>query len=102
MLDYDCVRDMEQSEVGVRQAVRAFYQNDSYFPRPHFYGHTEDDVRLWEAFKVHFLEASRAILRDCSLAIGWVCQIGEEGRRRAAKDMSCVCQPSYGLRYVIS
>lgn len=54
MLGYDCVREMEQSEEDIRRAVHAFYQNDSYFPRPHFYGHTQDDVDLWGCLRSTF------------------------------------------------
>ncbi|KAH3980713.1 hypothetical protein HBH96_079210 [Parastagonospora nodorum] len=91
MLDYDCVRDMGQSKEGIRRAVHAFYQNDSYFPRPHFYGHTGDDVRLWESFKGYFLEISEAILGDRKLADEWVRLIEEEGRRRAVNNTACEC-----------
>jgi len=91
MLDYDCVRDMQQSDEGVRRAVHAFYQNDSYFPRPHFYGHAQDDVRLWGVFRKCFLEVSEGILGDRGLADVWVRLVEDEGRRRAANDGACVC-----------
>jgi hypothetical protein len=93
MLDYDCVRVMERSEAGVRQAVEAFYQNDAYFPRPHFHGHTDEDGRLWDVFKGCFLDASRMILRGDGggLAEEWVGQVEDEGRRRAGKDGACGC-----------
>jgi hypothetical protein len=90
-LDYDCVRDMEQSTEGIQQAVNAFHRNDSYFPRPHFSGHTEADVRLWERFKMDFLAASNDVLRDVTLAEEWMRQADEEGRRRAANGTPCWC-----------
>lgn len=92
MLDYDCVQYMNQNEEGIQQAVHAFYQNDAYFPRPHFYGHTRENVQLWEIFKKHLLDISNGILDDLSLAQEWVKQVEQEGRRRAAVDSSCVCQ----------
>jgi hypothetical protein len=91
MLDYDCVREMPQSIEVIQQAVTAFYRNDSYFPRPHFSGHTEADVRLWEAFKVDFLATSREFLNDLTLAEDWVKHIEDEGKRRAAIGSPCWC-----------
>jgi hypothetical protein len=91
MLDYDCVREMPQSIEVIQQAVTAFYRNDSYFPRPHFSGHTEVDVRLWEAFKVDFLATSRELLNDLTLAEDWVKHIEDEGKRRAAIGSPCWC-----------
>jgi hypothetical protein len=91
MLDYDCVRDMEQSTEGIQQAVNAFYRNDAYFPRPHFAGHTVADVGLWERFKAEFLAASKDIMDDFTLAEPWVRQAEEEGRRRAAIGAPCWC-----------
>jgi hypothetical protein len=90
MLDYDCVRDTEQSTEGIQQAVNAFYQNDAYFARPHFAGHTVADVGLWERFKAEFLVASKDILDDFTLAEEWV-RRAEEGRRRAAIGTPCWC-----------
>ena len=47
-------------EKGVEQATAAFYRNDPYYPRP---GRDNSvDQALWKEFKIHFLEASEAIL----------------------------------------
>jgi hypothetical protein len=85
MLDYDCVREMSHDQNGVEQAVQAFYRNDPYFPRPHSYGHTESDLRLWKVFKTQFLTASKDILGGfgAGLPEKWVKQVEDEGRRRA-------------------
>ncbi|KAH7088020.1 zinc finger protein-domain-containing protein [Paraphoma chrysanthemicola] len=92
MLDFDCVREMGQDVMGVEQAVTAVYRNDAYFPRPHFYGHTQDDVELWEMFKMHFRAESSRLLggESAGLAEEWVRLVEEEGRRRAGRDCS-VC-----------
>jgi len=91
MLDYDCVRDMPITREGVQQAVKAFYQNDAYFPRPHFFGHIKEDVDLWTMFKAEFLRASSEILnkQDFELAELWVEMVEDEGRRR---NVGCWCR----------
>ncbi|KAF1959950.1 hypothetical protein CC80DRAFT_351600, partial [Byssothecium circinans] len=61
MLDYDCCREMSMDEEGVDQAVRAFYRNDPYYPRPFAYGYTDVDGLLWQTFRTRFLECSRRI-----------------------------------------
>jgi hypothetical protein len=91
MLDYDCVREMPQSIEGIQQAVTVFYRNDSYFPRPHFSGHTEADVRMWETFKAFFLAGSKEILNDLTLAEEWVRLTEDESRRRASIGTPCWC-----------
>ncbi|KAF2828650.1 hypothetical protein CC86DRAFT_392881 [Ophiobolus disseminans] len=94
MLDFDCVRVMSQDREGIQQAVKAFYQNDAYFPRPHFFGHTKEDVALWKLFCTHFVDQTMDILgvEGRWLADEWVRQMEEEGKRRAAKDEECACR----------
>lgn len=114
MLDFDCVRPMSQDIEGLQQAVKAFYQNDSYFLRPHFHGHTDDDMELWARFKGEFLDETIDIFdeqgddsgtdRGCliiELAEEWINEVEVEGKRRAYEDegdFSC----KYGMgKYVV-
>lgn len=60
ILDFDCCKHMPLDEEGVEQAVKAFYKNDPFYPRPGRDG--VEDQRLWDEFKYRFLEASLAIL----------------------------------------
>ncbi|KAL5332488.1 zinc finger protein-domain-containing protein [Aspergillus crustosus] len=53
MLDFDLVRTMTMDENGIQQAVKAFWKNDPFFPRPNN-GHS----RLWGAFREQYLETS--------------------------------------------
>ncbi|KAL9104813.1 MAG: hypothetical protein Q9163_000261 [Psora crenata] len=60
VLDFDCCKHMPLDEIGVEQAMRAFYKNDPFYPRP-----GRDNIKdqiLWNEFKDRFLEASGAIL----------------------------------------
>lgn len=92
MLDFDCVRNMSWDSEGIRRAVRAVYQNDAYFPRPHLYGHGAGDVALWLGFKMHFADASFKCAGEKGLELvgEWVRGVEEEGRRKAARE-GCWC-----------
>jgi hypothetical protein len=91
MLDFDCVRDMSQDGEGIQQAVEAFYQNDAYCPRPHFHGHTRDDVGLWGEFRDCFCEAARGEgEREKELAEMWIRGVEENGEKRARQEV-CWC-----------
>jgi len=60
VLDFDCCKHIPMDEAGVEQAVKAFYNNDPFFPRP-----DREDVKdqaLWHSFKGRFLEASSKIV----------------------------------------
>lgn len=57
-LDFDCCTEMSMNEAGVEQAVKAFFKNNPYYPRPS----RGTDQRLWSDFKDQFLRASAAIL----------------------------------------
>ena len=59
VLDFDCCKTISMDEVGVQQAVAAFYKNDPFFPRP---SQDLQQQRLWDEFKAQFLETSASIL----------------------------------------
>ncbi|KAI0547638.1 zinc finger protein-domain-containing protein [Xylaria curta] len=60
ILDFDCCRPMAMDDDGLRQAARAFWRNDPFYPRPG--KESERDIRLWTHFKVSYLEASSEII----------------------------------------
>ena len=60
ILDFDLCKRITLDEAGVDQAVRAFFLNDPYYPRP--VRENAQDRDLWEAFKSHFLKYSTDIL----------------------------------------
>lgn len=64
MLDYDRCEEMSQNELGVNQAVNAFWRSDSYFPRPYRDGQTEEDRSLWYTFRTRFLNTSSKLLQE--------------------------------------
>ena len=58
ILDFHCCKHMPLDEIGVEQAVVAFYKNDAFYPRPE-----RDDVKdlkLWNECTDRFLEMSEA------------------------------------------
>ncbi|OJJ05164.1 hypothetical protein ASPVEDRAFT_31571 [Aspergillus versicolor CBS 583.65] len=52
LLDFDLVRTMDMEEQGVQQAVKAFLNNDPFFPRP-------DGSSIWKAFREQYLQTSK-------------------------------------------
>ena len=74
ILDFDCCRPIAMDETGVRQAVRAYYRNDPFYPRPG--RQSVADQKLWNEFKDTFARASRTILPqerpEESLATLWL------------------------------
>jgi hypothetical protein len=82
ILDFDCCMHMPMDEAGVKQAVDAFFKNDSFYPRPSR-DHVNDQL-LWTKFRDRFLKTSKAILGDKSesqLPLLWVNLV--EQRQRA-------------------
>ena len=82
ILDFDCCRHMPSNEVGVKQAVTAFYRNDPFYPRP-----GRDNVGgqiLWDGFKTRFLEVSQGMLGqgspEAQLPLLWVALVEQQGR----------------------
>lgn len=53
LLDFNRCKDITRDSNGVDMAVRAFYRNDPYFPRPLGTGTTE--CELWDAFVEGYL-----------------------------------------------
>ena len=55
---------MPMDETGAEQAVKAFYRNDPFYPRP---GRDSiNDQKLWQEFKDRFLNASAAMFEEGS------------------------------------
>lgn len=87
ILDFDCCREMSMDENGVKQAVRAFYRNDPYYPRP--------GCELWTIFKERFLEISQAILdqgSQAALPFSWIDSVERTVSRRDKSDDSNIVQ----------
>ena len=54
VIDFDLCRDMPKDEDDVKQAVKAYWRNDPYYPRPR-------SKLLWEQFRKQYLQTSDAI-----------------------------------------
>ncbi|KAJ5901786.1 exodeoxyribonuclease iii xth [Penicillium taxi] len=61
ILDFNKCRTITMDEVGVKQAVRAFYRNDPYFPRP--LTKKASDQLLWDELRDAYLSASKVCLK---------------------------------------
>ncbi|KAL9580486.1 MAG: hypothetical protein Q9212_004465 [Teloschistes hypoglaucus] len=91
ILDFDLCKHMTLDEEGVEQAWKAFYKNDHFYPRPGSDNVT--DQKLWNEFKIRFIEASQAILDrespQAHLPARWVESV-EQGPPKLDRD-----PPSY-------
>ena len=60
VLDFNRCQAISMDEKGLIQAVRAFYKNDPYYPRPG--SDDPNNQAVWERFSTHYLAASKRIL----------------------------------------
>ncbi|KAK1997921.1 hypothetical protein LX36DRAFT_719864 [Colletotrichum falcatum] len=82
LLDFNQVGIITLDEDGVEKAVRGFWDNDPYYPRPNMQG---NEARLWEAFKDAYMTTSFELLEECSLPLLFIKRVEEEGIVRSAK-----------------
>lgn len=61
LLDFNQCQPISMDEEGVSQAVKRFFDNDPYYPRPSTIIGSPDE-RLWEAFAKRYLETSGSII----------------------------------------
>ncbi|CAG8292220.1 unnamed protein product [Penicillium olsonii] len=57
LLDFDVCRDMSMDINGVEQAVKAFWRNDPFYPRP--------GKALWKIFREQYLSTSKDCVNLC-------------------------------------
>ena len=60
LLDFNMCSKITLDDLGVKKAVKAFYRNDPYFPRP--LAENRNDKRLWELFSERYMATSKLIL----------------------------------------
>ncbi|KAK1637836.1 hypothetical protein BDP81DRAFT_480712 [Colletotrichum phormii] len=72
-----------------QKAVRGFWDNDPYYPRPAMEEDSQDttEAKLWRKFKQVYLATSSKILKDDTLARVFVKAVELEGKKRL------VCPP---------
>ncbi|KAK7455039.1 hypothetical protein Landi51_03248 [Colletotrichum acutatum] len=63
LLDFNQCRRMPPTPKGIDDAVKAFWENDPYYPRPGYKEGTQEWM-LWEQFKSDYLVKSYKILDD--------------------------------------
>ena len=61
LLDFNQCQPISMDEEGVHQAVKRFFDNDPYYPRPSAAVGSPDE-RLWEIFAMRYLETSGSII----------------------------------------
>ncbi|MCJ1281999.1 hypothetical protein MMC26_001322 [Xylographa opegraphella] len=83
VLDFNRCQPISMNEKGIKQAVRAFYLNDPYYPCPG--SDNPNDEAVWQRFSAHYLAASKRILgdEDTKLPGMFVEMLVSEGARRA-------------------
>ncbi|MCJ1439521.1 hypothetical protein MMC27_008915 [Xylographa pallens] len=82
VLDFNRCQSISMDEKGLKQAVRAFYMNDPYYPRPG--SDNPKDEAVWEQFSTRYLSASKRIVGDgeTKLPSMFVKMLVVEGERR--------------------
>ncbi|KAJ6783097.1 hypothetical protein PWT90_05919 [Aphanocladium album] len=60
ILDFDCCKELEMTEAGMRRAAQCFWRNDPFYPRPG--AKNAKDQRMWELFKERFIQRSNILL----------------------------------------
>lgn len=60
LLDFNQCQPISMDEQGVDQAVKRFFDNDPYYPRPQ--SPEVKDILLWKAFESRYLEVSEALI----------------------------------------
>ncbi|KAF2089346.1 hypothetical protein K490DRAFT_54961 [Saccharata proteae CBS 121410] len=88
LLDFDKVKEISFDRDGVYQAVKAFYRNDPYYPRP--LASTTYAQTVWETFKTRYLAVSEEIVAKSGDQIKALPQLFidglvEERRRRVER-----------------
>lgn len=98
LLDFNQCREMTMDEFGVDNAVRAFWDNDPYYPRPH--AESEEDQKLWGIFRHSYIESSEVILaRKEVISIEMTCLPGrfiEKVIERAKRHLTARAGPPQG------
>ena len=85
LIDFNRCDKLTPDNAGVEKAVRAFFCNDPYYPRPHAI--LAKDQRLWASFRDRYLATSRicvdAHIQD--LPSRFIDAVVEEERKHTAK-----------------
>ncbi|KAK1975812.1 zinc finger protein-domain-containing protein [Colletotrichum cereale] len=86
LLDFNQVGKITLDEDGAEKAVRGFWDNDPYYPRPDMEGNGSSTVeaKLWGAFKDAYLTTSITLTDDIDLPLKFIKRVEEEGAMRAA------------------
>ncbi|KAK1670992.1 zinc finger protein-domain-containing protein [Colletotrichum godetiae] len=84
LLDFNQVGEITMDNKGVGRAVRGFWDNDPYYPRPATEEDSQDttEAKLWRKFKQVYLATSAKILKDNTLAKVFIKAVELEGKKR--------------------
>ncbi len=83
LLDFNRCNAFTKDASGVAQAVKAFFRNDPYFPRP-LSSHSKDQ-KLWTSFQDRYIESSRLILGNDQLPSLCIANVLIEQRQRIGR-----------------
>ncbi|KAG7005532.1 hypothetical protein G7Y79_00019g047120 [Physcia stellaris] len=65
LLDFNLCKQLAMNDVGIQQAVKAFFANDPYYPRPH--STRAEDRNLWNQFEHRYLAVSCTFIEPALL-----------------------------------
>ena len=63
LLDFNQCQPLSMDESGVDRAVKRFFDNDPYYPRPPI-DHESTDMEVWKAFESRYLAVSQRLADD--------------------------------------
>lgn len=65
LLDFNRCKNLRRNEAGVKQAVRSFFRNDPYFPRPTSanVNANAQGANIWEKFVEGYMNTSNTVLQ---------------------------------------
>ncbi|KAI1326818.1 zinc finger protein-domain-containing protein [Xylariaceae sp. FL0255] len=69
LLDFNQCEPVSLSEAGVHQCVRAYWDNDPYYPRPNV------DEQLWQVFSIAYKERGNEIIPGSTLPSRFIAEI---------------------------
>ncbi|KXH45992.1 hypothetical protein CNYM01_03958 [Colletotrichum nymphaeae SA-01] len=86
LLDFNQCKRMPPSPKGIDDAVKAFWENDPYYPRPGYKKGTQEWM-LWEQFKSDYLVKSYEIMDDSATMPAEFLRRVEEHGNSAARQL---------------
>ncbi|GKT48247.1 uncharacterized protein ColSpa_08428 [Colletotrichum spaethianum] len=93
LLDFNQCQRMAPTPLGVDNAVKAFWENDPYFPRPN-QDSSSTEAKLWQEFKGVYLEKSYECLdATATLPSEFILKVEQEAKKRMPSSLVLLGPP---------